>query len=202
MIRRLLAVLLVLLPAVPALAKSDPDFFPIPCDVLWNAVKTTLNNPADYSVITINDLTLRASFDVVGDLTQFKDVVVLKSQEKGCSIKLTIIQVGSDNSDERGFRGRLKRTLAKMQRTTPLLAVSGDSTGATPAQTSAAPAPAPGAPAKPQSIARGGLGGIWKSTLISQIGYTSTETEVSTPGQPRVPAKPVEGGPSVGAGRM
>ena len=108
MIRKTLAILLLLLPAVPALAKSDPDFYPLSCDVLWTAVKSTLNNPNDYGVIAIDDLAQRASFVVVGDLTVFKDVVALKSQNKGCSIKLSIIQIGSDNSNERGFRGRLR----------------------------------------------------------------------------------------------
>jgi len=36
-------------------------------------------------------------------------------QRRGCEMKLATYQIGSDNSDERGFRHRLKRSLAKVQ---------------------------------------------------------------------------------------
>lgn len=203
MIRKTLAILLLLLPAVPALAKSDPDFYPLSCDVLWTAVKSTLNNPNDYGVIAIDDLTQRASFVVVGDLAVFKDVVALKSRNKGCSIKLTIIQIGSDNSNERGFRGRLRRTLAKMRKPAPPLVVSGNSTASAPAPPATVQAPAPGAsPGKPQSAPGTGLGGVWQSTVISRLGFTPT----TVPGtdQPQSTGKRAGGSPIPveGAGSM
>ncbi|HKF48442.1 MAG TPA: hypothetical protein VKB38_13855 [Terracidiphilus sp.] len=203
MIRKSLAVLLLLLPAVPSLAKSDPDYYPLSCDVMWTAVKSTLNNPNDYGVLAIDDLTQRASFVVVGDLAVFKDVVALRSHNQGCSIKLTITQIGSDNSNERGFRGRLKRTLAKMRKPAPPLVVSGNSTASAPAPPAASAAPAPGASSgKPQSMPTTGIGSVWQSTLVSRLGFTSTI--VSGTDQPQPPAKRAGGIPVVvdGSGSM
>lgn len=198
MIRKFLVVLLVLLPAVPALAKSDPDYYPMSCDVLWTAVKSTLNNPADYNVIMSDDLNFRVSFVVVGNLTVYKDVVILRSKDKGCSIKVNITQVGSDNSNERSFRGRLKRAVARMQSPQPPLAVGG---GISTASTSGAPsqpatAPAPVSPAKPQMTPRTGLGAIWASTLTSQIILSHTADSGSD--HPRSGAKPATPIPSAG----
>jgi hypothetical protein len=201
MIRKSLIVLLLLLPAVPSQAKSDPDYYPLSCDVLWTAVKSMLNNPNDYGVIAIDDLTQKASFVVVGDLAVFKDVVALRSQNQGCSIKLTIIQIGSDNSNERGFRGRLKRTLAKMRKPAPPLVISGNSTASAPAQPATAPPPG-ASPGKPQSMPNTGTGGIWQSTLISKLGFTPAA--VSGTDQPRSTAKRAGGSPIPveGAGSM
>jgi hypothetical protein len=189
MIRKLLVVLLVLLPSIPALAKSDRDYYPISCDVLWTAVKSTLNNPADYNVLVSDDLSHRAAFVVVGDLTVFKDVVILKSRDMGCSIKLAITQIGSDNSNERSFRGRLKRTLARMQRPQPTLPIGGISTASaagTPAQAPAAPAS--GAPAKPQMTPKIGVEAIWASTVSSRV--VLSHPAESTPNRKRTDEKP------------
>lgn len=198
MIRRFLAVLLLLLPAIPALAKSNPDYYPIPCDALWTAVTSTLNNPANYSIIVSDDVARRVSFVVVGDLTVYKDVVVLTSQDKGCITRLYITQVGSDNSNERSFRGRLKRTLARMQRPKTPLAIGGgistaSAAGAAPVQPQ--PAPAPGAPAKPQIAPRTGTEAIWTSTLTSQIVYTPAAA-ASRPDAQRPGVKPASPTPS------
>lgn len=189
MIRKFLVVLLVLLPTIPALAKSDPDYYPISCDVLWTAVKSTLNNPADYNVIVSDDLSHRAAFVVVGDLTVFKDVVILKSRDLGCSIKLAITQIGSDNSNERSFRGRLKRTLARTQRPQPTLPIGGISTASAAGTPAQAPAvPAPGAPAKPQMTPKLGVEAIWASTVSSHV--VLSHPAASKPNQQRTGEKP------------
>lgn len=114
--RRIFAVLLALLVVVPAYAKPKRDVFPMPCDVLWSAVKNTLENPKDYGLLAVNDLTLRASFMVVGNLVRYTDRVALIEEGGGCRMDLRMLQVGPDNSDERGFRHRLKRSLAKVER--------------------------------------------------------------------------------------
>jgi len=190
MIRKLMAVLLLSLPAVPAFAKSNPDYYPLPCDVLWTAVQSMLNNPADYSIIASDEVTRRASFVVVGDLTVYRDVVILKSQNGGCITKLNITQVGSDNSNERSFRGRLKRTLARMQRPKPPLGIGGGLSTASAAGTAnqAPPAPAAGATGKPEIAPRTGIGAIWASTLASQIIFTPAAA--SKPEEQRPGAKP------------
>lgn len=116
--RKSLAVLLALIVAVPAFAKSKRDVFPIPCDVLWSAVKNTLENPKDYGLLAVNDLTLKASFMVVGNLVRYTDRVALTEEDGGCRMELRMLQVGPDNSDERGFRHRLRRSLSKVENAT------------------------------------------------------------------------------------
>lgn len=85
------------------------------CDMLWSAVKGTLKNPNDYAILGLNDLSLKAWFIVVGDLKTYTDHVELTPQGNSCAMKLAMYQIGSDNSDERGFRHRLKRSLAKVE---------------------------------------------------------------------------------------
>jgi hypothetical protein len=114
--RKSLAVLLALIVAAPAYAKSKPDVFPVPCNVLWSAVKNTLENPKDYGLLAVNDLTMRASFMVVGNLVRYSDRVALTEEGGGCRMDLRMLQVGPDNSDTRGFRHRLKRSLAIVEK--------------------------------------------------------------------------------------
>jgi len=83
--------------------------------VLWTAVKDTLGNQNDFSVIAMDDAGQKASFVVVGETTPYRDMVALAEQDKACAMKLTIFQVGPDNSDERAFRKRLGKSLAKVQ---------------------------------------------------------------------------------------
>jgi len=113
--RTSLVVLIAVLLVIPASAKSRRDVYPLSCDVLWTAVKNTLNHPRDYGILSVNDLSLRASFLVVGNLVQYTDRVALSEQDGGCKLDLRMLQVGSDNSDERGFRKRLKRSLVKLE---------------------------------------------------------------------------------------
>lgn len=113
MIRRVFVVLLALFVVTRANAKSKRDVYPMSCDVLWSAVKETLQNPRDYGVLWVNDLNQSASFVVVGNLVRYTDKIALLGQDGGCKMKLTMLQVGPDNSDMRGFRNRLKRSLAK-----------------------------------------------------------------------------------------
>jgi hypothetical protein len=117
MSRALLAVLVFLLP-VPALAKPH-DVFPVSCDVMWTAVKDTLNNPNDYRILSISDEGMRASFLVLGSLKPFTDTIDLAPAEGGCAMKLKMVQIGSDNSDERVFRKQLGKDLAKLQSARP-----------------------------------------------------------------------------------
>ena len=113
--RIFLVTLLALAITVPAHAKSKHDVYPMSCDDLWTAVKATLKNPNDYAILGLNDLSLKAWFIVVGDLKTYTDHVELTPQGDTCAMTLAMYQIGSDNSDERGFRHRFKRSLAKVQ---------------------------------------------------------------------------------------
>jgi len=115
--------------ALSANAKSKRDVYPIPCEVLWTAVKNTLNSPGNYGVLTVNDLALHASFNVTGNLVKYTDRVTLVEQDGACRMDLQISQVGPDNSDERGFRKRLKRSLVKLEQAQPSPARDGKTAG-------------------------------------------------------------------------
>ena len=116
--KAIVVVLSVFLFSTPTFAKSH-DIFPVSCDVLWNAVKDTLGNQNDYSVIAMDEAAQKASFVVVGETTPYRDMVALTMKDSGCAMKLTVLQVGPDNSDERGFRKRLGKVLARLQAATP-----------------------------------------------------------------------------------
>ena len=118
MYKALLVVPFLLLASVPALAKPH-DVFPVSCDVLWTAVKDTLGNPNDYRVLSMSDSAQKASFIVMGELKPFTDTIELISAEGGCAMKLKIVQIGSDDSDERIFRKHLGKDLAKLQAAQP-----------------------------------------------------------------------------------
>ena len=108
------SVLFMLLMAVPATAKPR-DVFPVSCEDLWSAVNVTLSDQGNYRVASMDDLHMRASFIVVGNLTTYTDRVALTPFETGCQIKMAITQVGSDDSDTRGFRKRLAKSLVKVE---------------------------------------------------------------------------------------
>lgn len=118
MYKTLVVVLFVLFSTIPAFAKSH-DVYPVSCDVLWAAAKDVLQNPKDYSVVAMDEAGEKALFIVVGELTAYTDTVALTERDDGCAMNLRILQVGSDNADERGFRRRLGKSLAKAQAATP-----------------------------------------------------------------------------------
>ena len=93
--------------------------YPMPCAMVWTAVKDTLGNGNDYRVVSVSDEAERATFTVVGSLKPYTDTVALASVGGGCEMTLVVLQIGSDNSDERGFRKRLGKALAKRQAEQP-----------------------------------------------------------------------------------
>lgn len=113
--RTLIIVSFLLVSSLPVFAKNNHDVYPVGCDVLWTAVKDALGNPNDYGVSSMDDVNERASFVVIGSLTMYRDTVALTPRDNGCAMKLAMLQVGPDYSDERGFRNRLKRAMAKLQ---------------------------------------------------------------------------------------
>ena len=119
MMRTLLTILIASFLVLPASAKSKRDVYPMACDVLWTAVKNALDSPRDYGVLSENDLSLQASFVVVGNLVKYTDRITLEEEDGGCRMNLRILQVGADNTDERAFRKRLKKSLAKLEAAKP-----------------------------------------------------------------------------------
>ena len=118
MFRVLLLALVLFGSAVPALAKPH-DLYPVSCDVVWKAVKSTLSNHSDFAILGMSDASYTASFIVLGNLTTYTDRVTLDSHGESCTMKLNMYQVGPDFSDERVFRHQFKRWLAKLQASEP-----------------------------------------------------------------------------------
>lgn len=116
-----LAVLLLLATSVPALAKPKDDY-PVPCNILWTAVRNTLSNPSNYSILGISDSSQNAAFKIVGSLVPYTDRVALMTRDSGCSLKLAFIEVGSDNADLREFRKGVTKSLAKIEAAKPPMA--------------------------------------------------------------------------------
>jgi hypothetical protein len=116
-----LAALLLTLISVPAFAKSKDDY-PVSCDVLWTAVKDTLSNQGDYTILGMSDTGQNAAFLVVGERPAHTDRVALTSKDSGCSLTLAFVQIGAENSNERGFRKHVAKSLAKIQAAKPAAA--------------------------------------------------------------------------------
>jgi hypothetical protein len=114
MFKFLITSFFLLVVAAPALAKPQ-DAYPVSCTDLWPAVKDTLNNPHNYGIISMSDAALRASFVVVGNLTQYTDKLTLVTKDGGCAVNAAFLEVGSDNGDWRQFHHRLSQSLAKLQ---------------------------------------------------------------------------------------
>lgn len=108
------SIIFVVLLSLPALAKPR-DIFPGTCDNVWTAVTATLSDGRNYGIVSLDDLNKRAAFTVIGDLTVRTDRVALVPVDGGCQMKLVVTQIGSDNSDERCFRNRLKKSMARLQ---------------------------------------------------------------------------------------
>ncbi len=118
MVRVVLAVFLMLVFSIPTYAKST-DVYPVSCDVLWGVVKGTLSNASNYSIVGISDTGQNAAFLVVGELTPHTDGVALAPKEGGCQMKTKFIEIGPDNGNERGFRKRVTKSLAKIKSAEP-----------------------------------------------------------------------------------
>jgi len=136
----LIPTFLLLVFAVPALAKSV-DVYPVSCDDLWAAVKDTLANTNNYGVAWMDDLNKRASFVVIGDLTQYTERVALVPQEGGCWAKARVLEVGPADDEWRQFQHRIAKSLAKLQAAKPKAPAPVPAPEPAPVP---APAPAPG----------------------------------------------------------
>lgn len=113
----LFALLFFAVPAFPKTRDVHPvkGVYPVSCDDLWVAVKETLGDKGNYALSSVNDLSLHASFIVVGDLILFTDRVTLYPKENGCTVKTDIGEVGAENTNWRQFHSRLDRTLGRLQ---------------------------------------------------------------------------------------
>lgn len=148
MTRSIIAAIAIFCFAVPAFPKTKDlhpvkGVYPVSCDDLWVAVKSTLSDRGNYSLSSVNDLSLHASFIVVGDLILFTDRVTLYPKDNGCTIKADFGEVGAENTNWRQFHSRLDRRLGMQQ------AAKTDAAKSTGSQSAAAAQKGPAQPNNP-----------------------------------------------------
>lgn len=119
MARYMVAILLLVVLASPALGKTRNDSYPVSCSDLWAAVQDTLANPGNYKVMVSDEVAMTASYVIVGAQRQRVNTVDLEPVDKGCELKVDSPDSGFANGDEATFRKRVGRSLAKLQAAKP-----------------------------------------------------------------------------------
>ena len=121
---RLVVVALVSLAfSLPAFGKTYKNTYPDPCSEVWSAVKDTLSNPENYSVVNSDDAQMTASYDVKhsahvnvsGTLLQRTNHVTLVSKGTGCEMQVVSNYSGWEHNDKGDFRNRVDESLAKLR---------------------------------------------------------------------------------------
>ena len=127
MMRFLVVALLSITFTLPAFGRTTKTAYSDPCNELWGAVKDTLSNPENYSVVESDDAKMHASYDVKhsahvnvsGALLQRTNQVTLVSQGAGCEMQVVSNYSGWEHSDRSDFKNRVDESLAKLKAATP-----------------------------------------------------------------------------------
>ncbi len=109
--------------ALPAFAKTYKNTYAVPCGEVWNAVRDTLSNAENYSVVESDDAKMTASYDVKhsthvnvsGALLQRTNHVTLVSKGAGCEMQVVSNYSGWEHNDKGDFRTRVDESLAKLK---------------------------------------------------------------------------------------
>lgn len=125
---RLLFVALILLAlALSAFGKTYKSTYPCPCSEVWVAVKDTLSNPENYSVVESDDTKMTASYNVkhaahvtvTGVFLQRTNHVTLVSNGAVCEMQVVSNFSGWEHTDRGDFKKRVDESLAKLKAATP-----------------------------------------------------------------------------------
>ena len=127
MMRVVVVALLSLTLVVPTFGGTHKDNYPVPCSELWAAVKDTLGNPANYSIVTTDNTQMTASYDVkhavhtsiTGAAMQQTNTVALTPQGTGCGMTVHSSYSGWNHNDAGDFKKRVDESLAKLQAAKP-----------------------------------------------------------------------------------
>jgi hypothetical protein len=112
--------LMMLMVAGPAFAKTHKDMYSIPCSSLWPAVKDTLRNSGKYGIIGIDNTEMTASFNIGGTLAAKRvNSVVLNTKPEGCEMQIQTAFSGLTNDDAGDFKKRVDKSLAQIQAASP-----------------------------------------------------------------------------------
>ena len=127
MMRFVVGALMSLILVVPAFSSAHKDTYPVPCSELWTAVKDTLGNPSNYSIVTTDNTQMTASYDVkhavhtsiTGAALQRTNSVALNPQGTGCEMQVHSNYSGWNHSDAGDFKKRVDESLAKLKASKP-----------------------------------------------------------------------------------
>jgi hypothetical protein len=103
------------------------DNYPVPCSQLWSAVKDTLGNAENYSVVASDDTKMTAMYDVhhavhtsiAGAALQRTNSVALTPQGSGCEMQVYSNYSGWNHSDAGDFNKRVAESLANLNAPKP-----------------------------------------------------------------------------------
>ena len=116
-----IVVLMLLVVAMPAFAKTHQDNYPVTCAVLWPAVKDTLRNSGKYRIIGIDSNEMTASFNIGGSWTgkRINSVVLNAKGDAACELQVQTAFSGLANNDYGDFKKRVDDSLAKLKAAPP-----------------------------------------------------------------------------------
>jgi hypothetical protein len=125
--RLVVVALLTLALAVLAFGKTYKSTYPVPCGEVWPAVKDTLSNPDNYSVLKSDDAQMTASYNVkhsahvtiTGTFTQRTNKVTLVSKGTGCDMQVVSNFSGWEHNDKGDFKKRVDESLVKLKGAPP-----------------------------------------------------------------------------------
>jgi len=127
MMKFVIVALMSLALALPAFGKTYKSTYPVPCSEVWGAVKDTLSNPENYSVVESDDTQMTASYNVkhsahvtiTGAALQRTNHVTLVSKGTVCEMQVVSNYSGFEHDDKGDFKKRVDESLAKLKAATP-----------------------------------------------------------------------------------
>jgi len=113
--------------ALPVLCETYKTQYPIPCSELWVAVKDTLSNPDNYTVVKDDADKMTSTYKVkhnvhvtvTGALLQRNNKVTLVPKGAGCEMQVVSNYSGFEHDDRGDFQKRVEDSLAKTKAAKP-----------------------------------------------------------------------------------
>src|SRR6266403_2241293 len=113
-------ILMLMIVAGPAFAKTHKDNYSVSCSVLWPAVKDALRNSGKYGILGIDSNEMTASFVIGGTLGGKRiNSVVLNSKGDACEMQVQTAYSGLAHNDAGDFKKRVDESLARLQAEQP-----------------------------------------------------------------------------------
>jgi hypothetical protein len=116
------AFFVLLLVAVPSLAKVHKETYSVSCTTLWSAVKDTLRNSGKYGILGMDNAEMTATYSMglgsAGQKRQNSVVLNVKS-DSSCEMVTQSGFSGFTNDDAGDFKKRVDKSLAEQAAPSP-----------------------------------------------------------------------------------